>query len=367
MAIGFPTKANWSAGDILTAAQMDDLAGTVNLLQNSAFPIVAGKNAIIDGAMDFWQRGVSVAVAASTTNSYTADRFCLTTATNEASTVSQQLTSDTTNLPNIKYCARVQRNSGQTGTSSIYFDQSIETLNSIPLVGKIVTLSFYARAGSNFSAGSNSVGAQIITGTGTDQNLNSVTGASILSSTGNILSTTFQRFTITATIPTTATQVFLRFLFTPVGTAGANDYFEITGVQLELGSVATTFSRAGGSIGGELALCQRYYYRLGGAANYETFAQAVWTSTTAGTGFIKTAQTLRTNNPSVEFASLRALVYSTVGVATNSVSNVTLAQNANGNFFNLSVTAAGSMVTGFTGWIDSNGTTAGYLALSSEL
>lgn len=31
MATGFPTKANWTAGDILTAAQMDDLAGTLNL------------------------------------------------------------------------------------------------------------------------------------------------------------------------------------------------------------------------------------------------------------------------------------------------------------------------------------------------
>lgn len=36
MATGFPTKANWVAGDILTAAQMDDLAGTLNLLNPTA-------------------------------------------------------------------------------------------------------------------------------------------------------------------------------------------------------------------------------------------------------------------------------------------------------------------------------------------
>ena len=36
MAVGFPTKANWASGDILTAAQMDDLAGTVNLINPSA-------------------------------------------------------------------------------------------------------------------------------------------------------------------------------------------------------------------------------------------------------------------------------------------------------------------------------------------
>jgi hypothetical protein len=36
MATGFPTKANWAAGDVLTASQMDDLAGTVNLLNPTA-------------------------------------------------------------------------------------------------------------------------------------------------------------------------------------------------------------------------------------------------------------------------------------------------------------------------------------------
>lgn len=42
-----------------------------------------------------------------------------------------------------------------------------------------------------------------------------------------------------------------------VGTNGATFY--ITGVQLEVGTQATTFTTAGGSYGAELALCQRYY------------------------------------------------------------------------------------------------------------
>jgi hypothetical protein len=44
--------------------------------------------------------------------------------------------------------------------------------------------------------------------------------------------------------------------------AQTNNYFQITGVQLEVGKVATPFEHR--SYGEELALCQRYYYRYGG-------------------------------------------------------------------------------------------------------
>jgi len=44
--------------------------------------------------------------------------------------------------------------------------------------------------------------------------------------------------------------------------ATANDYFQITGVQLEVGSVATPFEHR--SFGEELQLCKRYFHRWGG-------------------------------------------------------------------------------------------------------
>ena len=50
--------------------------------------------------------------------------------------------------------------------------------------------------------------------------------------------------------------------------SAVNKYFEVTGVQLEVGKVATPFEHR--SYGEELALCQRYYQRYGetGAGNY---------------------------------------------------------------------------------------------------
>ena len=221
----------------------------------------AGKNAIINGGMDIWQRGTSgTANSVSAGTGYNADRW-QNFASGTAITVARQVTSDTTNLPSIQYCSRVQRNSGQTSTQVIYNVQTAETLNSIPLVGKQVTLSFYARAGANFSAASNTLGFQIYYGTGTDQNIFSFTGSATALSSSGTLTTTWQRFQATGTISTTATELAVSIFYTPTGTAGTNDYYEVTGVQLELGSVATTFSRAGGTFQGELSAAQRYYQK----------------------------------------------------------------------------------------------------------
>jgi hypothetical protein len=58
-----------------------------------------------------------------------------------------------------------------------------------------------------------------------------------------------------------------------IATNGATFY--ITGVQLEVGTQATTFTLAGGSYGAELALCQRYYSK--------SYNQSTVPGTNAGT------------------------------------------------------------------------------------
>jgi hypothetical protein len=220
----------------------------------------SANNPVINGAFDIWQRGTSFTLTAS--NTYTADRWTAGRGGSASGqTVSRQTVSDSTNLPAIQYCARSQRANGNTSTAISYLVYSMESVNCIPFAGKTVTFSYYARRGANYSASGNALGIQFDTGTGTDQSpWSGFTGLSTLIATSVTLTTTMQRFTHTITIPATATQMGFYFTHTPTGTAGADDWFEVTGVQIDVGSVALPFRRSGGTLQGELAACQRYYY-----------------------------------------------------------------------------------------------------------
>jgi len=240
-----------------------DSAATTGL-RYSATP--SASNPIINASMQIAQRGTSIAITASTP-SYTLDRYYFSNGANQASVVSRQATGDTTNLPNIQYCARVQRNSGQTGTGNVYFGQSLESVNSIPFAGKTVTFSFYARAGANYSATSNAMPVFLNYGTGTDQNVISgyTGGANVVAQTAT-LTTTWQRFSYSGSVPSTATELGFFFQETPTGTASTNDYFEVTGVQIDVGSVALPFRTYAATIQGELAAAQRYFQKSQDAA-----------------------------------------------------------------------------------------------------
>ena len=244
--------------------------------------VTAGKNVFLNGAMQIWQRGTSFNATTGTTTAYSADRWTW-WGGNSATLVTRQTTGDTTNLPNIQYCARISRPSGNTGTLATYFGQAVETINAIPLAGKTVTVSYYARAGANMS---NNAQLQpvLVSGTGTDQNYihSAWTGFSLVA-TGTVnLTTTWTRYSFTGVVPTNCTELTFQSYWIPTGTAGAADYYEITGIQLEVGSVATPFQTATGTIAGELAACQRYCYKFTPASGngYERIGVVYYLSST---------------------------------------------------------------------------------------
>jgi hypothetical protein len=237
-------------------------------------------NPVINSAFQIAQRGTSFSTAS---GAYTLDRWYALAAS--AGTVSRQVTGDTTNLPNIQYCARFQRTAGSTSTTGFSLSNSFETLNSIPYAGKTVTLSFYARAGANYSPTSSAFGSRVWTGTGTDQAIQGTyTGASFTINNTATLTTTWQRFSYSGALPAATTEMAIQFFCDPTGTAGANDYFEVTGVQIDIGSVALPFRTNGATIQGELSACMRYYqvatknanWGLGGCTSTAQAAAAIF-------------------------------------------------------------------------------------------
>jgi hypothetical protein len=285
-------------------------------------------NPVINSAMQVWQRGTSFSIAASTATTYIADRWQTSTGTNQAITVSRQVTNDTTNLPNIQYCLRYQRNSGQTGTGGLYTFNVFESVNSIPYAGKTFTYSFYARAGANYSASSSQLNTFINTGTGTDQSAFAFTNPVSVGSVNSTLTTTWQRFTATGTIPTNATQMSFVVVFTPTGTASTNDYYEITGVQIDIGSVALPFRTYAGTIQGELAACQRYYVRQEyGGSNANYYATGIGVSTTRSFHYIAAPVSMRTS-PSLAYGGTPAV--SDTATST-SVTNILFYASTTGN------------------------------------
>jgi hypothetical protein len=233
----------------------------------------------------------------------------------------------------------------------------IETVNTIPLVGKVVTVSFYARAGANFSASSSILNWGFVTGTGTDQNqITGYTGQAVPISAAPSLTTTWQRFTGTGTIATNVNEATVQFYYIPTGTASTNDYVEITGVQVEIGSAATPFARAGGSIGGELALCQRYFETQDWTIN--TFRLAVvYASNGPGQGYF--TFTPKRVAPSYSWSTNGSARY--IYQNGQAIGSQTL--TASFGSYNGASFATSTSVPATTGWVDNAGT----LSISAEL
>ena len=320
---------------------------------------VAGKNSFLNSNFSIWQRGTSIACSST---AYGADRWQA-YRTVAGATISRQVTNDTTNLPFIQYAARVQRDSGNTATTAIFIGQSLETVNSIPLVGKSVTFSFYARAGANYSAASSALSVIVSSGTGTDQNvLTSYTGANNFISQTATLTTTWQRFTYTGTVPTTAQEVGTYIYYTPVGTAGANDYFEITGVQLEIAASATAYSPNAATFQGELAACQRYYWRSGGDIVYQRYGNGSARSTNQVDAVVNFPVTMRTTPTSLDYSNIAVYDGSTVTATT------AIALDQTSPMFGALLVSVASGLTQFRPYsLLSNNTTNAYLGFSAEL
>lgn len=285
------SKANLDGGNIFTGTQTLNTPLAITSGGTGATTITGAQtnlqiplsfNYIINGAFDIWQRGTS------TTNntSYLADRWYITT---NATSVSCNQSRVAANLSGkAGYALRVQ----QTASSTVVeyaARQFIEAQNIHTLAGKTVTVSFWYRSNKTGTHGARLTGSTRATGA-TDLNIGfTVTAAD----TWARYSITFSTFA-SATAWTVADNDWgaaLDIGFRTGNSVGhtslsANDYFEISGVQLEEGSVATPFRRNSSTIQGETAACQRYYHRISATTQFTALALGYQITTTEVAAFV---------------------------------------------------------------------------------
>ena len=232
------------------------------------------RNKIINGKMEIAQRGTSFAAIAN--NAYSVDRFAHETNTTAVITASQasDTPSDNTLQFSLRYTVTTADTSIAAGdlTSIRHF---IEGYNARDLIGRTFTLSFWVRSS---KTGTHCV---FFHNNGNDRSY----VAEYTISAANTWE--FKTVTISGGLPTAGTWNWTNGRGVAVGwtlaagsntatTAGAwqtgafrntsnqvncldtiGNIFAITGVQLEVGSVATPFEHR--PYGAEVALCQRYY------------------------------------------------------------------------------------------------------------
>ena len=204
-------------------------------------PIAGSRNRIINGSLDFWQRGTSTTA---TGNTYLADRWASAFAT--GGTVSQE----TSSLPTgSRYAWKFV---ASASNSFMQMGQAIEYANCLDLQNTTVSISFMARA-VNTNAGSTALTVRTRTIAGVD-------GACLFAGSNAdssvTLTTTWTRYTFTRTLPATFGSLSLEF---SLGSHVSGDGIMLSQIQLEPGSTATLFERR--SYGQELALCQRYFQK----------------------------------------------------------------------------------------------------------
>ena len=315
---------------------------------------MAGKNAVINGGMDIFQR-----TSFATNNAYSLDRWYINAGNNTTVT---QSTAKTT--PNSQYMMLMVA----AGTQQIFVQQAIETRNAIYYAGKTVTLSAYA-AGLTTTTNWQ---MDLSYSTSTD---NSITGTwtSITAASGNAnltLSSTVTRWSATYNVPSDAKTLRVLFVNNAANiTVGQGIY--MGDVQLELGNVATPFSRNAGTIQGELAACQRYYYRANwdAQAAYPVFAQGGGYATTSARMIMPFQVNMRKQPTALDssaVANMRVQSWNdaTSLVVTGLTYDTNFTTTANGA---LSASVASGLTANALYYLRGEGSTAYYIGWSAEL
>jgi hypothetical protein len=379
-----PAAGNFTtlgASGTITAPLLADAQGGVLAPISSVM-----RNRIINGAMVIDQRNAGASVTPTTTsNGYAVDRFGVFVSQNSKLTVQQNAGSVTPPTGYTNYLG-VTSSSAYAITSSDFFGvfQYIEGFNTADLGwgtanAQTVTLSFWVRSSltGNFGGAftnsafnrsypfsytisaantweqktitvagdtsgtwltNNGAGVRIFWGLGIGSTNSGTAGAWVA---GNLYSATG------------ATSV--------VGTSGATFY--ITGVQLEVGTQATSFEYR--QYQQELALCQRYYYKIKANNSFSAFANGFSNSATEAIVMTNFPVSMRAAPTALE-QSGTANQYQTINTAGTTCSAVPAFNYADTWYATTSATVALGLIANQAIMLRALNTNA-FLAWSAEL
>jgi hypothetical protein len=248
------------------------------------------------------------------------------------------------------------------------FTQAIEDVRT--LAGQTATVSFWAKA----ATGTPNIGATL-------QQQFGAGGSSLVTTSAAVqtITTSWVRYSFQIAVPSisgktigTSSLLKLYILVSAGSTISGlgypavglqNNTFDIWGVQVEAGSVATPFQTATGTLQGELAACQRYYQRFTGNT-YTNFGIANAPSTTAGSTNVPLLSAMRVTPTAIDYGGTIRL---TDQVSNFSVSAITLI-SVESSPQKLQVTATTTSLTQFRMYfLSANNDATAYLGVSAEL
>jgi len=353
------TASSFVGGVTVTSGNLTGISSvsTTNLTVNgNAYPAtgpLSNRNLIINGAMQVAQRGTST-----TAPGYLLDRFYFSTSGATGTYSQESFTIGQTDVPGADKYLKLDITTGDNN-SGIY--HKIEAKNAFSAIGGKVTLSYYAKGTS--PTGGLQVGILWYDGS----------TSSSRADTTVTLTSSWVKYTHTFDVPSISgltltnasayLEVHWQQASTDTGTAAYQ--LQLAQVQLEVGTVATPFEHR--SYGQELALCQRYYYKLGPVGSSKTLANASADSATAGWAIGSFPVTMRTSPTALEQSGTASDYVVRTGGVSRTCSAVPTFDNATTDGWMVALTVASGQTAGQAGFLRAASVTTAYLAWSAEL
>ena len=360
-----------TTGQVLTKATDTDMDFTWSAGASvpTSYGFTAGKNKIINGDFYVNQRAFTSNTA---NNAYNFDRFLQINSGGTATVTPQVFTLGTAPVSGYegKNFARLVTASQSTTSDYAAFGQKIESVRNF--AGQTATISFWAKA----STGTPNIGVTL------EQSFGAGGSSTVVTTIAKqVISSSWTRYSFTVAVPSISGKTIGSggddklnvYIFTSCGSAVTgystdvglqNVTIDIWGVQVEAGSTATAFQTATGTIQGELAACQRYYYRSTAGPLYAVLGSGyAGDSTTTYTGTPLPVQ-MRVAPTSVDFSNLAA----NFGGAYYAISAGTLSTDTSTRNLGWVVWTNASGTTGGSPYVlRSNVSASGYVGFSAEL